>query len=59
MPDILIILLIVNILVLIYFLFFSDNIPKKHKNTYIVTVFLVVFITFGLYEYYAIKELFN
>ncbi len=59
MPDILIILLIVNILVLIYFLFFSDNIPKKYKNTYIVTVFLVVFITFGLYEYYAIKELFN
>lgn len=59
MPDILIILLIVNILVLIYFVFFSDNIPKKYKNTYIVTVFLVVFITFGLYEYYAIKELFN
>lgn len=59
MPDILIILLIVNILVLIYFLFFSDNIPKKYKNTYIITVFIVVFITFGLYEYYAIKELFN
>lgn len=59
MPDILIILLIVNILVLIYFLFFSDNIPKKYKNTYIITVFLVVFITFGLYEYYTIKELFN
>ncbi len=59
MPDILIILLIVNILVLIYFVFFSDNIPKKYKNTYIITVFLIVFITFGLYEYYAIKELFN
>lgn len=59
MPDILIILLIVNILVLIYFLFFSDNIPKKYKNTYIITVFLIVFITFGLYEYYTIKELFN
>lgn len=56
MPDILIILLIVNILVLIYFLVFSD---KSLKNTYIITVFLVVFITFGLYEYYAIKELFN
>lgn len=59
MPDILTILLIVNILVLIYFLFFSDNIPKKYKNTYIITVFIVVFITFGFYEYYTIKELFN
>lgn len=59
MPDVLIFLLIANLIILIYFQAFSDNTPKKYRNTYIITVFLIVFMIFGLYEYYAIKELFN
>ncbi|MCV66788.1 hypothetical protein DXW03_04085 [Listeria monocytogenes] len=59
MPDVLIFLLITNIIILIYFQVFSDNTPKKYRNTYIMTVFLSVFMIFGLYEYYAIKGLFN
>lgn len=55
MPDVLIFLLITNIIILIYFQVFSDNTPKKYRNTYIMIVFLI----FGLYEYYAIKGLFN
>lgn len=59
MPDVLIFLLITNVIILIYFQAFSDSTPKKYRNTYIITVFLIVFMIFGLYEYYAIRELFN
>lgn len=59
MPDVLIFLLIANLIILIYFQVFSDNTLKKYRNTYIMTVFLIVFMIFGLYEYYAIRELFN
>lgn len=59
MPDVLIFLLITNIIILIYFQVFSDNTLKKYRNTYIMTVFLIVLMIFGLYEYYAIKGLFN
>lgn len=59
MPDVLICLLIANLIILIYFQVFSDNTLKKYRNTYIMTVFLIIFMIFGLYEYYAIKGLFN
>ncbi|EAC8105819.1 hypothetical protein IA51_12960 [Listeria monocytogenes] len=59
MPDVLICLLIANIIILIFFQVFSDNTLKKYRNTYIMTVFLIFFMIFGLYEYYAIKGLFN
>lgn len=59
MPDVLICLLIANIIILIFFQVFSYNTFKKYRNTYIMTVFLIVFMIFGLYEYYAIKGLFN
>lgn len=59
MPDVLICLLIANIIILIYFQVFSYNTLKKYRNTYIMTVFLIVFMIFGLYEYYAINGLFN
>ncbi|EAC2632722.1 hypothetical protein AOC40_13135 [Listeria monocytogenes] len=59
MPDVLICLLIANIIIIIFFQVFSDNTLKKYRNTYIMTVFLIVFMIFGLYEYYAIKGLFN
>lgn len=59
MPDVLIFLLTANVIILIYFQVFSDNTPKKYRITYIMIVFLIVFMIFGLYEYYAIKGLFN
>lgn len=59
MPDVLICLLIANIIILIFFQVFSYNTLKKYRNTYIMTVFLIVFMIFGLYEYYAINGLFN
>lgn len=59
MPDVLICLLIANVIIIIFFQVFSDNTLKKYRNTYIMTVFLIVFMIFGLYEYYAIKGLFN
>lgn len=48
MPDVLIFLLIANIIILIYFQVFSDNTPKKYRNTYIMTVFFDYFYDFWI-----------
>ncbi|KGL41190.1 hypothetical protein DUK53_06835 [Listeria sp. SHR_NRA_18] len=58
MFDMLLFLLLINVLILIYFLLFLKYKPKKVKTLYTIVVFGVVLAAYGVYIWYSISELF-
>ncbi|MBC6315656.1 hypothetical protein [Listeria grandensis] len=57
MPDMLVLVFLINVLILTYLILFAKYRPKKYKTIYSCVLMVVVLVAFGSYIWYSIGEL--